>query len=110
MKVNNLTIKSNKKYNYNATADYIDGLVIVKKGSIINSKVAESATYKQSKQMCNIRNNENYVSNDFVVLKDIQFKSASSAAEFVCGYSINGMVRWKKEKKPLIEILGGKNG
>ena len=48
-----------------------------------------------------------------VVLLDVAFKSASTAANFVCGSSTNGLITWKDESgktlKCLLEEMGEEN-
>lgn len=35
---------------------------------------------------------------DYETIQDISFKSASGAAKFICGYSINGKTAWKNKQ------------
>ena len=48
------------------------------------------------------RENKEYVDGDGNIIKDCEFKSPSTAAQFVTGTSINGMLAWKtKDGKSL---------
>lgn len=69
---------------------------IVKKGSLISPKISN---FKVSKQVLNARKDKNIVGNDNITLKDVEFNSPSTAAQFVTGASINGKIAWKNEKK-----------
>lgn len=78
---------------FNATADYDDGKVTVKKGSRI--KISNCDGYKPSEDVASKRANRDLVSADGILLKDIQFSSLSTAASFVAGRTSNGMITWK---------------
>lgn len=94
---------------YNATAEYSEKGIKVLKGSKINSKVASSNRFKLNSIATEARKNDEYVSKDGLVLKDIEFASASTAGQFVCGYSVSGMICWRTEdKKTLGEIVKGR--
>ena len=105
-----LHLKSKGKYKYDSKAIYKNNHIIVLKGSIINSVQANSDKFCVSKQINKIRNDKSMVSKDMIVLKDIEFSSPTKAGIFVCGYSVNGLDRWKnQEGKKLKElIIGGK--
>ena len=61
-----------------------------------------------SKTVIALRNNNELVVNN-ILKKEIEFKSASMAAQFVCGYVINGMVAWRTENGDRIsEHIKGK--
>lgn len=93
---------------YSASAEYCDGKIKVLKGSKINSKVANSKTFKLNAIAQSYRDNNEYTSKDFVVLKDIEFNSASTAAQYVGGYSLSGKLCWKDDhKNSLKDIIGG---
>lgn len=78
----------------NAKGQYIDGKVIVLKGSTINR---EFKIYRHGRRVEKIRNDKNYV-DGVTVIKDIEFSTPSAAAQFVLGYSVNGKEAWKYEK------------
>lgn len=103
-----LHLKSKGKYKYDSKAIYRDGHIVVLKGSIINSALANSDKFSVSKQINKIRNDRSIVSKDMVVLKDIEFSSPTKAGIFVCGYSVNGLDRWKNaDRKKLKDLLTG---
>ncbi len=113
MKEIKLYMKNQKGNNeYQASCKYVDGNFVVLKGSKINKKVASSAKFNINRIALEARETKGNLSDDFVTLKDISFPSASTAAQFVCGYSVNGMSCWKNEHKISIkELLSGeKNG
>lgn len=43
------------------------------------------------------RDDKTIVDKNGIVLKNIEFKSASTAAQFICGQSSNGLRTWKNE-------------
>lgn len=69
--------------------------VTVKKGSKVSEKIAYSEKFRGAYSVEKYR--EGAVENG-VVIKDIVFKSASTAANFVTGASTNGLVAWKNEE------------
>lgn len=78
---------------YEAFAIWDGDIVIVKKGSAINKKIQEG--YKFANSVIEARNDNEIVSDDFTILKDVKFSSLSTAAQFVTGRSINGKKAWK---------------
>lgn len=84
-----------KGRNYEANGEYKDNHITVFAGSRISDKFGK---YRHGKRVLNIRENSKYVK-DNIVIKDVTFSTPSSAAQFVVGYSVNGLERWKVEKK-----------
>lgn len=82
---------------YDATAEYEDGKITVLKGSKIQMDFAEHI--RGGRLAKKFRENNEYVDGNGVVIKDCEFNSASTAAQFVSGRSTNGLVAWKVEKK-----------
>lgn len=82
---------------YDATAEYEDGKIIVLKGSKIQMDFAEHI--RGGRLAKKFRENSEYVDTNGIVIKDCEFSSASTAAQFVSGRSTNGLVAWKVEKK-----------
>ena len=68
--------------------------LIVLKGSKISSTVA-GGKFRSSRSVEKQRNEDSV--RDNLVVKDIHFKSPSSAANFVNGSSTNGLIAWKTE-------------
>ena len=93
---------------YNAIAEYYGDRIVVLKGSKINSKVASSKTFNLNAIAKAKREDKNLFSKDYVLLKDVEFNSASTAGQFVCGYSVSGLTSWRdKNKNTLKDILKG---
>lgn len=90
-----------RKSNCDAVCEYTENEFIIKKGSKI---CLNSCDFKMSKLAESERNNkENFDGN--ILKKDISFKSASTAAQFVAGSSVNGLKYWKtKDGEPLKDI------
>ena len=71
------------------------------------SRISRTTGAKVNPIVEELRNDPKIVSSDFVVLADISFKSASTAAAFVTGNISNGMRVWKLDSgKSLGSILG----
>ncbi|RHO49163.1 DUF4357 domain-containing protein [Clostridium sp. AM09-51] len=89
---------------YDAEAEYKDGIITVKKGSKIQLDFAEHI--RGGKTAKKYREDKEYVNQAGVVVKDCEFTSASTAAQFVTGRSTNGLVAWKvKDKVSLKNFL-----
>ena len=84
------------KSGINAVGEYNENTkeLTVKKGSIVSSKIAYSEKFKGA---ATIEKHRTGVVENRVVQKDVTFKSASTAANFVTGASTNGLVAWKTE-------------
>lgn len=97
-----LYFKSCRSDEYNATGIYKDGNLTVLKGSKI--RINPENNYKRNEYADSIRNNPEYVKNN-ILQKDVTFKSASTAAQFVIDQSINGLNVWKDENKKKLKDL-----
>ena len=83
------------KEGFNAVGEYCEGKLIVKKGSTINPSFA---TYIKGISMVKqYRENPNYVDSSWQVIKDCEFPSPTTAAQFVMGQSRDGYDAWKME-------------
>lgn len=81
--------------------------LIVYKGSRVSPDVSYTKTFKAAAKIEEAR--KGAVENG-IVLHDIEFTSASTAANFVTGRSTNGMIAWKTvEGKSLNEEICGYN-
>lgn len=80
---------------YEATAEYKDGTVIVKKGSKINRKESNGVKIKRTVE--ELRKDDGLFDNGCYLKNDIQFKSLSTAATFVTGRVANGNIVWKTD-------------
>lgn len=72
-------------------------LFTVKKGGKINPDFAKHI--RGGKCAKNYRENPEYVDNEGTILKDCDFTSPSTAAQFVTGRSTNGYEAWKIDSK-----------
>lgn len=86
-----------KNGNYDATANYEDGKIIIQKGSKIQLDFADHI--RGGKTAKKFRENKEYVDNTGTVIKNCEFNSPSTAAQFVTGRSTNGHIAWKVDKK-----------
>ncbi len=83
---------------FDASGIYEDGMVTVLPGSRICLNLAEHVRGGKKKTL-GYRNNPEYVDESGIVLKECVFKSASTAAQFVSGNTINGLTAWKIKPK-----------
>ncbi|MGN8806874.1 MULTISPECIES: DUF4357 domain-containing protein [unclassified Blautia] len=89
---------------YRANAVFKDGVMVVKKGSLVNTKLADHI--RGGKKAKSYLEDRQYVDSNGVVLKDCVFRSPSTAAQFVTGNSTNGNLAWKtKDGIKLKDIL-----
>ncbi len=98
----------NRKNGVAAVAEYdeLAGSFTVLKGSKVSESVAHSEKFRGAKS---IEKSRIGTVNNGTVIRDVVFKSSSTAANFVTGASTNGMTAWKDESgKTLKEILLGK--
>lgn len=96
----------NKKNSYNAVGEYdhANKSFVLKKGSIISDSVTYSATFRAADRIKHQR--KGVINNNNKTIKDLTFKSSSTAANFVTGRSTNGLIAWKDENgKKLKELL-----
>lgn len=100
------TISRDKEL-YNATAEFENGVVTVKKGSKINRK--NTLGFKPKQAIADLRNDESIFSNVDYLSKDIHFSSLSEAATFVTGRIANGMIVWKTDNGKYVKyaLIGG---
>lgn len=93
---------------YNATAIYYGDRIVVLKGSKINKKIASSEKFNLNSIAMSKREEKGLLDSKNILLKDVEFKSASTAGQFVCGYSVSGMTSWRdKNRKTLKQVLKG---
>ena len=81
------------KPTFRATAEYKNGRIVVKAGSTINPIFASYIKGISFAREC--RNNPEIVDAAFTVLRDCEFPSPSTAAQFVMGQSRDGFDAWK---------------
>ena len=90
--------------NINAVAEYdvANKSFIVLKGSIISETIAYSEKFRGAKSIEKARVG---VIDGTSVIKDVHFKSASTAANFVTGASTNGLTAWKDENGKFLKAI-----
>lgn len=87
--------------------DFDSKQLVVLKGSAVSKSVCHPASFRGAKLI--EQNRKNSVKNGKVI-KDITFTSASTAANFVTGYSTNGLISWKDENgRKLKDIIAEQN-
>lgn len=87
-----------------AVFDRETGTFTVKKGSKVSADIAHSTSFRGAQSIERARSNGVVV--EQIVKRDVIFKSASTAANFVTGTSTNGLLAWKDESGiPLKELL-----
>lgn len=87
-----------------ATAEYDPSTknITVFKGSILSTRIAHTEKFRGAKS---IEKSREGVMKDNVLQKDITFKSASTAANFVTGSSTNGLTAWKDSNGKTLKQL-----
>ena len=97
-----------RKHRTDATGDYDpeSGKLILKKGSIVSENLV---SFKGAKKVQKLR--EENVDTNGILKADLVFATPSAAAEFVAGFSINGLLAWHVEKhKTLHDYIENKEG
>lgn len=91
-----------RSYRTNAVGEYNPKTkeLIVKKGSIVSENVV---SFKAAESVKKLRK-EN-VDRNGVLKRDLLFKSPSSAAAFVTGYSANGLTSWRIDNKTKLKDM-----
>lgn len=98
----NVYMKSIRGCEYDAKGFYKDGKLTVLKGSKI--RIKKENNYKRNKFVDTVRNDKKYVDNG-IVIKDIEFSSPSTAAQFLIDQSINGKNFWRDENRKKLKDL-----
>lgn len=96
---------ANKSEEYKAVAEYDveTNQCVVLSGSIVSSSIAQGS-FRSAKSVEKLRNSEHVSGRE--VMKNIVFKSPSTAANFITGRSTNGLLAWKSEDgKKLKDVL-----
>ena len=94
-----------KNNSVNAVAEYdmVRKTFVVLKGSKVSDSIANSASFRGAKSIEKSRADGNVV--DGIVVRDVVFKSPSTAADFITGTSTNGLVAWKDENGTILKDL-----
>ena len=74
----------------------------VLKGSKVSPEISKSEKFRGAGTIEKYR--KQYTKNN-VVLEDVEFKSSSTAANFVTGISTNGLIAWKTEDGKTIKSV-----
>lgn len=69
------------------------------------SRIAEKTSGKIQPIVAKLRGDISVVSKEYILLKDICFRSPSTAASFVSGTISNGMIKWKNESGIALKSL-----
>lgn len=86
-----------KRRNIDAKAImYSDDNILVLKGSKISTT---TGNFKMTKEAKAYRTDKSLLDDNNILIKDLKFKSLSSAAQYVTGHSVNGKIFWKEKKK-----------
>ena len=81
--------------------------LIVLKGSVVSETVSYTEKFRGASR---IDKDRQAAVEDRVMTKDVLFKSASTAANFVTGSSTNGLTAWKTESgSKLREVINKQN-
>lgn len=91
-----------RKYDATGTFNSETKETIVKKGSVVSEDISTAPMFRSANSIRKLRAKS--VENR-ILKKDISFKSPSSAANFVTGYSKNGYVTWKNEDGTILKDL-----
>lgn len=89
-----VVVAKGRKGQYSANAEYLNGSVILKKGSMISLEVCNR---KLPMNVERLRSDSSIVNSEGVILTDITFTTPSMAATFVTGNISNGFRVWKTE-------------
>lgn len=100
-----IILKSKKNVHY-AEALYSPEKVVVLAGSKIN---LVDTFPKMSVEAKNARADRNIVDENGNVIKDVIFKSPSTAAQFVTGRSVNGYISWRPNDEMSLKKYFNKN-
>lgn len=66
--------------------------IIVKAGAIVSETISESKSFGGVNKIIKLRNQN---CKGLITQNDIEFKSASTAANFILGTSTNGLLAWR---------------
>lgn len=98
---------TSRKHLYEASGIFNenDRKLTVLKGSRVSKSISRG-TFRSAKAIIKIRNER--CDEQGIVLSDVCFNSASSAANFITGVSTNGLIAWKDiNGRCLKELIGG---
>lgn len=94
-----------KRLGINATGEYDPqtNTLVVLAGSVLSEDIAHSEKFRGAKT---IEKNRKGNMDGRILIKDVSFKSSSTAGNFVTGRSTNGLLAWKdKDGISIKELL-----
>lgn len=93
-----------KKNNVSATGNYNleTKQLVVLKGSRVSDSIAYTDKFRGAST---IEKNRVNTVKDNIVVENITFKSASTAANFVTGSSTNGLIAWKDSDGRTLKVI-----
>ena len=96
-------IREKKEIMATGIYDVSSGRLTVKKGSMLSADISTAEKFRGAKS---VGKNREGIVDKCILQKDVEFKSPSTAANFVTGISTNGLVAWKtKDGKTLKDAL-----
>lgn len=75
--------------------------ITVKKGS----RISQDVSAKIQPVVTKLRKDKTIVDDKFILLQDVSFRSASTAASFVSGTISNGLIKWRDENGFTLKAL-----
>ena len=95
-------IRPSKNIKAEAYYDIENKTFIVLKDSILSETIAYSEKFRGAKS---IEKSRDGVVDGNKLIKDMKFKSPSTAANFVTGASTNGLIAWKNEQGKTLKSI-----
>ena len=95
-----------RRYRTNAHAKYNESTneIVVIKGSVVSEDIREFVHKEAITELRNTTTDQNGL-----LTKDLHFNNPTAAAEYVCGYSVSGLLAWHVERhKTLADFLKNK--
>ena len=104
MEVSALKLYLKTKTGVDATGEYDPASkeLIVREGSQVSPDVHTTGKFRSAKS---VRKYLEQYCDGVTVIKDVVFKSASTAANFVTGRSTNGLIAWKNSDGQTLKTL-----
>ncbi len=96
-------VRRNSCVNAQAEYDIENKKFVVLKGSSVSEKISTSECTKCANSIK--RQRSNGIVKNHRLTQDVEFKSPSTAANFVTGTSTNGMIAWKNEKGEMLRSI-----
>lgn len=100
-------IRKNTGVDAKGEFDVVTKHLIVLKGSKVSSEISKSEKFRGAGTIEKYRNQ---YTKALVVTQDVEFKSPSTAANFVTGISTNGLIAWKTEEGKTIKSFMEQEG